>query len=66
MPHHMLLVDEDVTYLQSTRKILVSMGYRVEVASALEEARNRLAQRPVDGLVVDIDVAGHSGLDLLH
>ena len=66
MPHHLLLVDEDVTYLQSTRKILVSMGYRVEVASALEEARNRLAQRPVDGLVVDIDVAGHSGLDLLH
>ena len=66
MPHHLLLVDEDVTYLQATRKVLVSMGYRVEVASALEEARNRLAQRPVDGLLVDIEVAGSPGLDLLH
>lgn len=66
MPHHLLIVDEDVTYLQSTRKFLVAMGYRVEVASALEEARGRLAQRPVDGLLVDIEVGGESGLDLLH
>ena len=66
MPHHLLLVDEDVSYLQATRKILVSMGYRVEVASELDEARGRLAQRPVDGLLVDIEIGGGSGLDLLH
>ncbi len=64
MPHHLLLVDEDVAYLQATRKLLVSMGYRVEVASEIEEAKNRLAQRPVDGLLLDIDIAGESGIDL--
>lgn len=49
-----LVVDDDRLHREVVRKLLETVGYRVEVAASGEEALARLADHPVDLLILDM------------
>lgn len=61
-----LVVEDDVSLRLLCRVNLELEGYRVLEAATLREARDALAGEPVDVVLLDVHVAGQSGLDLLY
>jgi two-component system response regulator FixJ len=59
------VVDDDASLRRSVRNLLLSVGFRVETFASAEEFL-RSAQRPNTGcLVLDLQMTGMDGLDLL-
>ncbi len=62
-----LIVDDNVGFQESARKLLEREGMHVVgVASRTEEALTRIAELQPEVVLVDIDLLDESGFDLAH
>jgi two-component system response regulator AtoC len=64
-PPHALIVDDDPDVLEVLTEFVMREGFSAAAASTLSQAREQLAARPPDILLVDIQMPDGSGLDLL-
>ncbi|MBW0148382.1 response regulator transcription factor [Marinobacter arenosus] len=60
-----LLIDDDETFLQVLHRSLDRQGIGAAVAHSADEARQALAQQRFHHCVLDLNLAGDSGLQLL-
>jgi len=60
-----LLVEDNLKLLDANRRLLECEGYETLTAKNLSEARGRLKETTVDGIVLDIMLPDGSGLDFL-
>lgn len=61
-----LLVDDEALLLRTLSSALREIGFDVLAASSTEDAKRQLEQSgPVDILLLDLNLPGRSGLDLL-
>lgn len=60
-----LLVEDDPSVLELTRRVLVEQGYRVRASSDPREAVAAMQRGPIDLLVTDHDMPGTSGVQLV-
>ena len=58
-----LLVNGDATVLQLRALMLRMQSYRVDIASGLDDARTKLAQRRYDLVIVDVGHFADPGLE---
>ena len=61
---HLLLVDDDRQLTTLLRQYFEAAGYRISTAASAREARQVLAQQPVDLIVLDVMMPGDDGLAL--
>lgn len=61
----LLVVDDEDAIRSALRKYLTRQGYEVAVASSGEEALAVLQQRQVAGILLDVNLPGTSGVDLV-
>ncbi len=62
---HVLVVDDDTRLCRLLKQYIQSAGYRVTEANDAESARRLLVNLKFDLLVLDVMLAGESGLDLV-
>ena len=62
---NILVVDDQTTLTSVLLHILEDDGYHVEVAHTAEEALKKFDETPFDLAIIDINLPGMSGLDLL-
>ncbi len=62
---NILLVDDDGSILRLFRRCLEGDGHRVSTARSAAEAESALGRNVFDVCVLDLDIGGDSGLDLL-
>lgn len=60
-----LIVDDSITTRMLEQSILEAAGYTVDTAASGEEALGRLEAARYDAMVVDVEMPGISGFDLL-
>lgn len=60
-----LLVDDEVRFLQTTRRLLIKQGYSVLTAAGGPEALELLEHCPARVVVLDVRMPGINGLQLL-
>jgi two-component system, OmpR family, KDP operon response regulator KdpE len=58
-----LVVDDDPTFRQGLRASLKTSGYDVDVARNAEQALEYVRQRPVDVVLLDINMPGIGGVE---
>lgn len=63
--HTVLIVDDDVDYLETVVEYAQKLGYNVLQARGGEEAFKILKARPVSGMIMDLRMANGSGIELL-
>jgi two-component system OmpR family response regulator len=63
-PAHLLLVDDDHQLLALLTRYLEDSGYRVSTATSGAAMRARLADTPIDLIVLDLMLPGEDGLSL--
>jgi DNA-binding NtrC family response regulator len=61
-PHHVLVVDDDLTFRLSTAELLRQDGHEVIAAGSSNEALAVLAERKVDLILMDLRMPGLDGL----
>lgn len=61
---NILIVEDDGKLLQILKFVLEDAGYKVVEATTGAEALEQVAAEPVDLVVIDVDMAGMSGLDV--
>ena len=61
----LLVVDDDAAMLSSVGRLLEGRGYRVHTAASGRDAVARLAQQPVDLLLLDLHLPDIYGFDVL-
>lgn len=61
IPKHILIVDDDVTVLESLGGVLRGEGYRVSLAGSGAEALRQFEQRSPDLVLLDINMPGMDG-----
>ncbi|MES2935189.1 MAG: response regulator [Pseudomonadota bacterium] len=59
-----VLVENDSQLLKATERLLVAYGYEAETHASAESFLLRNAEKPVDCLVLDINLDGISGIEL--
>jgi CheY-like chemotaxis protein len=64
-PTDVLLVDDDPSVRRILRAILTRAGFRVREAVDLFSARARIAENPVEAVILDLGLPDGSGFDLL-
>ncbi len=64
-PPCVLVVDDDARMRESLAVLLMAQGYRCEQVGSAEEALDLLDRREIDVLLLDIQMPGMSGMDLL-
>jgi two-component system response regulator RegA len=62
---HLLLIDDDAVFLQSLARSLQRKGETVLTASTAQQAMDLLTTEEVDRVVLDLNLAGESGIQLL-
>lgn len=62
---HWLLIDDDEAFLHVLRRSLDRRGIVADVARSPQEARQRLSEQHYSQCVLDLNLAGDSGLQLL-
>ncbi|MFP5316835.1 MAG: response regulator transcription factor [Acidimicrobiia bacterium] len=65
-PAHILVVEDDAVYQRYLVSLLEREQYRVSAVFEAEEALRVLARDPPDLIVVDVELPGMSGLELLN
>jgi len=60
-----LIVDDDIIFSRSMRRILTGAGYDCSAVASGEEARQHLNDGDVAAVLCDVTMPGESGLDLL-
>jgi len=60
-----LLVDDEVDFLTSTKRILVRRGFSVQLATDGRKALDLLAERPIDVVILDVRMPGPDGSEVL-
>ena len=65
MSARLLVVDDEPSMLDMLSLLWRAEGYEVETARSVGEARERLAERPVDLVLCDILMPDGNGLELL-
>src|ERR1700759_2472185 len=64
--YHILVVDDETNVLITYRLILQQRGYEVSAAISSEEARQVLAEKPIDLLLCDLSLEKQeSGFDVI-
>jgi len=61
----LLLVDDEVRFLETTSKVLARKGYQALIAADGSQALERLLANDVDVVVLDVKMPGMSGLEVL-
>ena len=56
-----MLVDDEVRFLETTQKILEKKGYQAEIASSGIEALEKLRHTPVHVVILDVKMPGMDG-----
>ncbi len=64
-PNRVLVVDDDPDICDVLERFLSALGCRVETATDGEEALEALLREPPDLLLLDLELPGLSGLELL-
>jgi two-component system response regulator RegA len=62
---HLLLIDDDEAFRAVLGRSLTRRGFRVAAAAGPEEALARCADQPPGFVVLDLNLAGQSGLNLI-
>lgn len=65
LPNSVLLVDHDPTFLKVIERYLRAAGYVVETANSREEAMSRVAANTPTVAVVDLQLSGEEGYNLV-
>src|SRR5262245_48586207 len=65
MPATVLIVDDEKNIRRTVRMVLEAEGYGVEEASSGEEALARLPDVEADVILLDVQLQGMSGLEML-
>jgi DNA-binding NtrC family response regulator len=65
VPGRILIVDDDPLVPRTLRMLLQKHGHDVDVAASAEEGMKRLAGRPIDVVISDVNMPGHDGFHLL-
>lgn len=60
-----LAVDDDITFLESLKKVLISQEYKVDTLSVSSDVFQALFKNNYDVLLLDIHMPGISGIDIL-
>ncbi|MCA6122063.1 response regulator [Bradyrhizobium sp. WSM 1704] len=61
---HILVVDDDASVLEMTRSMLDDLGYQAIAADNLDAALATLSRQTIDLAIIDLAMAGVSGLDV--
>ena len=61
-----LVIDDDERHAASVRQVLTALGYHVETEADSTQGLERLRTQPVDILLLDLNMPGYTGLDILH
>jgi putative two-component system response regulator len=64
-PVRLLVVDDEESIRNSVRKFLLHQGYEVAVAASGEEALAILEREKITGMLLDVNLPGTSGIDLV-
>jgi cyclic di-GMP phosphodiesterase len=64
-PVTLLVVDDEEAIRNAVRKYLVQQGYEVAVAATGEQALEVLRRRKVTGILLDVNLPGTNGIDLV-
>jgi DNA-binding NtrC family response regulator len=64
-PWRLLLVDDEEAARYGVRRALTSSGYDISEAGSVEEARDSIASRRPDLILLDVNLPGMSGLEFL-
>jgi putative two-component system response regulator len=64
-PVTLLVVDDEETIRNAVRKYLVQQGYEVILAATGEEALAALERQKVTGILLDVNLPGTNGIDLV-
>ena len=59
-----LVVDDDAGLRRALRRVLVSQGFEVEVATGGDEALSRLREHTFDLVVLDVMMPGSDGIEV--
>ena len=65
MPGRILIVDDDPLVPRTLRMLLQKHGHDVDVAANAEDGMARLAGRPIDVVISDVNMPGQDGFHLL-
>lgn len=63
MKGNLLLVDDNLDFLDSTKDVLEDQGFRVETATNGEDALNQAINNPFDVILMDIKMPGMNGVE---
>lgn len=63
---NLLIIEDEIDLLESITKYLVSEAFTVESAASFQEAEEKIDLYSYDCVVVDINLPGGSGLDIIH
>jgi len=61
----MMLVDDEERFLSTTQKVLVRKGYDVQTASSGSEALEKLKQKNIHVVILDVKMPGMDGIATL-
>jgi putative two-component system response regulator len=61
----LLVVDDEETIRSAMRRYLVQQGYEVVTAGTGEEALDILRRQPITGMLLDVNLPGTSGIELV-
>jgi putative nucleotidyltransferase with HDIG domain len=64
-PVTLLVVDDEEAIRSAMRRYLVQQGYEVAVAASGEEALELLRRRKITGILLDVNLPGANGMDLV-
>ncbi len=65
MRHHLLFVDDDAKLVELLALYLHEKGFDVTTAATLEQGQQLINRERFDLAIVDVNLAGESGLDLV-
>ncbi len=63
---HILLVDDENTFRESTADLLISDGYHCDTATNAKSAIEKISESEYDVLISDIKMPGNDQLELIH
>lgn len=61
--HNILLVDDNIAFIDSIKDILEDGGYGVETAESGEEALNSIRNKPFSLVLMDVKMPGMDGVE---